>query len=182
MFPALTAKNNRGRPNVRHASHECQSGWLRIATRKPSLSSSRPKQRHRKARMIDVCIAGDKHHVDRVPAARVHFVARHRQRWCTAPWARRRPAAAGRLTPRAEAMLVPSTIGSDNSGGLDGRIGRHSYHVRRKNSWPAATDTLASRPAQRTATQSPGIVPYGRPLPANLVWPLVGRFLRRWHC
>ena len=42
MLPALTAKQSRGRPKVRQASHECQSGWLKMATRNPSASSTRP--------------------------------------------------------------------------------------------------------------------------------------------
>ena len=41
MFPALTAKKSRGRPNCRHGSQERQSGWLRSATRNPADSSTR---------------------------------------------------------------------------------------------------------------------------------------------
>jgi len=44
MLPALTAKNSFGRPNARQASHDFQSGWLRMATRKPAASSSRPSR------------------------------------------------------------------------------------------------------------------------------------------
>src|SRR5438067_2269748 len=32
ILPALMPKNKRGLPNCRQGSHECQSGWLRIAT------------------------------------------------------------------------------------------------------------------------------------------------------
>ena len=43
MFPALMAKNSRGLPNCRHGSHECQSGWLNIATLNPAASRTRCK-------------------------------------------------------------------------------------------------------------------------------------------
>ena len=36
------AKQSLGRPKIFHGSAECQSGWLKIATRKPSLSNTRP--------------------------------------------------------------------------------------------------------------------------------------------
>src|SRR4028119_344944 len=43
MFPALMPKNRRGRPNCRQASALRQSGWLRIATRNPAASRTRPR-------------------------------------------------------------------------------------------------------------------------------------------
>jgi hypothetical protein len=43
MFPADTAKNSRGRPNVRHGSAERQSGWHSMPTRKPAASSVRAR-------------------------------------------------------------------------------------------------------------------------------------------
>ena len=64
MLPALMAKNSRGRPNCRHGSQLCQSGWLSIATRNPAASSTRPRMRHREAGMIDVGVAGDEDDVD----------------------------------------------------------------------------------------------------------------------
>ena len=79
MLPALTAKNSRGRPNCRHGSHECQSGWLSMATRKPAASSTRCEDRHREAGVIDVGVAGDEDDVDGVPAARAHLGRRRRR-------------------------------------------------------------------------------------------------------
>ena len=109
MLPALTAKNSRGRPNVRHGSHVCQSGWLRIADAKACVFQQPAQQRHGEAGMIDVGVAGDEDDVDVVPAARVHFGARHGQR---------RPMGNGEWgmgnVQRTAAWLAPTS----HSGGL----------------------------------------------------------------
>ena len=79
MLPALMAKNSRGRPNVRHGSQLCQSGWLEDGDAKALALQHPAEDRHREAGMIDVGIAGDEDDVDLVPAARSHLGAGHRQ-------------------------------------------------------------------------------------------------------
>ena len=61
------------------------------------------EQCHRETRMIDVSVAGDKHHIDRIPAAIVHLLARHRQR--------------RRETPRAGPLTGVGFAGSTADGG-----------------------------------------------------------------
>ena len=79
MLPALMAKNSRGRPNCRHGSQECQSGWLRMATRKPAASEHAMQDRHREAGMIDVGVAGDEDDVDASQPRARHLGGRRRR-------------------------------------------------------------------------------------------------------
>jgi hypothetical protein len=66
---------------------ECPPGIARVPVRltenrhaKTGTLEQPPQQRHGEARMIDIGIAADKHHIHIVPPAREHFGPRHRQR------------------------------------------------------------------------------------------------------
>ena len=58
----------------------CQSGCAIRPTRSPCASSTRPIDRHAEARMIHIGIAGHDDDVALLPAKRLHFRARHRQK------------------------------------------------------------------------------------------------------
>ena len=116
MLPALIAKNSRGRPNVRHGIARSPIGLAENRHAKAFALQQPTQQCHREARMIDVRIAGDEHHVDRIPPAFVHLARVIGNGGAT----RLGPVPRSGDPPRAEAMLGPSTMGSDKSGGPEG--------------------------------------------------------------
>ena len=68
-------KNRRGRPNVRQGSALRQSGWLRIATPKPSRLQNSTEDSHRERRVVDIRIPAHQHHVDGIPPSSLHLGA-----------------------------------------------------------------------------------------------------------
>ena len=73
MFPAQMAKNSRGLPNCRHGSQRMPVGLAEHGHAKPGRFEHAVQDRHGKAGMIDVGVAGDEDDVHLIPAALTHL-------------------------------------------------------------------------------------------------------------
>ena len=100
------------------------------------------EQRHGEARMIDVRVAGDKHHVDRVPTACGHFGRRHRQRRGRST-GQRRAVSGGHATRLGDIRPLDDRQTDQPRGSR--RLGRHCILGGRKNSWPSFSKTNGRR-------------------------------------